>query len=132
VSDRGFWDDDRGSAPVEFVMVAALLTALTLGVIQLGIATYVRNVVHDAAVEGAYYGALADISTGSAVDRTREVITRAIGAEYGSDVGTREIMIDGQTVVEVTVRTRIPLVGLWPSGLQTEVTAHAPLESFDR
>ena len=30
MSDRGFWDDDRGSAPVEFVMVAALLTALTL------------------------------------------------------------------------------------------------------
>ncbi|HCU79361.1 MAG: TadE family protein [Actinobacteria bacterium] len=113
-------------------MVAALLTALTLGVIQLGIVTYVRNVVHDAAVEGAYYGALADTSTGSAVDRTREVITRAIGAEYGSDVGTREIMIDGQPVVEVTVRTGIPLVGLWPSGLQTEVTAHAPLESFDR
>ena len=54
MSDRGFWDDDRGSAPVEFVMVAALLTALTLGVIQLGIVTYVRNVVHDAAVEGAY------------------------------------------------------------------------------
>ena len=51
---------------------------------------------------------------------------------YGSDVGTREIMIDGQPVVEVTVRTGIPLVGLWPSGLQTEVTAHAPLESFDR
>ena len=40
MSDRGFWDDDRGSAPVEFVMVAALLTALTLGVIQLGIVTY--------------------------------------------------------------------------------------------
>ncbi len=113
-------------------MVAALLTALTLGVIQLGIATYVRNVVHDAAVEGAYYGALADTATGSAVDRTREVITRAIGAEYGTDVGIREVMIDGQPAVEVTVRASIPLVGLWPSGLKTEVTAHAPLESFDR
>lgn len=132
MNDRGFWGDDRGSAPVEFVMVAALLTALTLGVIQLGVATYVRNVVHDAAVEGAYYGALADTSTGSAVDRTREVITRAIGPEHGTDVGTREVVIDGQLVVEVTVRASIPLVGLWPSGLQTEVTAHAPLESFDR
>jgi len=132
VSDRGVWDEDRGSAPVEFVMVAALLTALTLGVIQLGVATYVRNVVHDAAVEGAYHGALADTSTASAADRTREVITRAIGPEYGADVGTRVIAIDGQSVVEVTVRTGIPLVGLWPSGLQTEVTAHAPLESFDR
>jgi len=132
VNDRGFWGDDRGSAPVEFVMVAALLTALTLGVIQLGVATYVRNVMHDAAVEGAYYGALADTSTGSAVDRTREVITRAIGPEYGTDVGTRQVVIDGQPVVEVPVRASIPLVGLWPSGLQPEVTAHAPLESFDR
>lgn len=132
MSERGIWDDERGSAPVEFVMVAALLTALTLGVIQLGVATYVRNVVHDAAVEGAYYGALADTSTGSAISRTREVITRAIGSEYGTDVATRVIAIDGQPAVEVTVRTGIPLVGLWPSGLQTEVTAHAPLESFDR
>lgn len=126
------WDDERGSAPVEFVMVAALLTALTLGVLQLGVATYVRNVVHDAAVEGAYHGALADTSPAAGGARTREVITRAIGPEYGTDVVAHQTVIDGHRVVEVTVRASIPLVGLWPSGLRTEVSAHAPLESFDR
>lgn len=126
------WDDERGSAPVEFIMVAALLTALTLGVIQLGVATYVRNVVHDAAVEGAYHGALADASPAAGAQRTRELISRAIGPAYGTDVATRVTVAGGREVIEVTVRASIPLVGLWPSGLTTEVSAHAPIESFDR
>ena len=46
--------DDRGSAPVEFVLVGTMLTFLTLGVLQFGFAVYVRNVVHDAAVDCAY------------------------------------------------------------------------------
>ncbi|HET8926556.1 MAG TPA: TadE/TadG family type IV pilus assembly protein, partial [Microbacterium sp.] len=54
--------DDAGSSPVEFVLVGALLTVLTLAVLQLGLAVYVRNVVHDAAVEGAFHAALADTS----------------------------------------------------------------------
>ncbi|MGV2903347.1 TadE/TadG family type IV pilus assembly protein, partial [Microbacterium sp. AGC62] len=45
--------DERGSSPVEFLLVGTLLTALTLGVLQLALAVYVRNVVHDAAVGGA-------------------------------------------------------------------------------
>ncbi len=44
--------DDRGSSAVEFLLVGTLLTALTLAVLQLALAVYVRNVVHDAAVEG--------------------------------------------------------------------------------
>ena len=52
---RALLADDRGSSPVEFVLVGALLTLLTLGVLQLGLAVYVRNVVHDAAVEGALH-----------------------------------------------------------------------------
>lgn len=74
--------EDRGSNPVEFVLVGTLLTALTLAVLQLALAVYVRNVVHDAAVEGAYYAALADVSLGEGKQRTQDVITRAIGPAY--------------------------------------------------
>jgi len=41
-------------------MVGALLTVLTLSVLQLGLALHIRNTVQDAAAEGARYGALAD------------------------------------------------------------------------
>ncbi len=53
---------------------------LTLGVLQLGLAIYVRNVLHDAAVEGAYHAALADTSLADGVRRTTEIVSRTVGA----------------------------------------------------
>ncbi len=41
--------DDRGSAPVEFVLVGLLLTFLTLAVLQLALALHIRNTALDAA-----------------------------------------------------------------------------------
>lgn len=122
--------DDRGSSPVEFVLVGALLTALTLAVLQFALAVYVRNVVHDAAVEGAHVAALADTDPGEGVQRTALVIGRVIGAEYARDVSVRETAALGVPTMEVTVRTTLPLIGLlgMPSGL--EVTGRAPVESF--
>ena len=67
----GVLGDDGGSSPVEFVLVGMMLTLLTLGVLQLGLSVYVRNVVHDAAVEGAFHAALADASLEDGARRTR-------------------------------------------------------------
>lgn len=121
---------DRGSSPVEFVLVGALLTALTLGVLQFALAVYVRNVVHDAAVEGAHVAALADTGPDEGAQRTELVIGRAVGADYAQDVTVRETIALGMPTMEVTVRTTLPLIGLLgvPSGL--EVTGRAPVESL--
>lgn len=126
----GLLDDDRGSGPVEFVLVGALLTVLTLGVLQFALVVYVRNVVHDAAVEGAHVAALADTRSEEGAQRTTVVIGRAVGADYARDVSVRETTALGVPTVEVTVRTTLPLVGLLgvPSGL--EVTGRAPVESL--
>jgi Flp pilus assembly protein TadG len=124
-------DDDTGSSPVEFILVGVLLTALTLAVLQLGLAIYVRNVVHDAAVEGAYHAALADTSLDEGAQRTRDIVSRTVGSEYAADVTVRENAAQGQMTVEVTVRTVLPLVGLLGAPRTLEVTAHAPVESFD-
>ncbi|MBP3979065.1 pilus assembly protein [Microbacterium sp. BLY] len=70
---------------MEFVLVGTLLTALTLAVLQLAFAIYVRNVLHDAAVEGAYYAALADTTTQEGEERAREVIRRALGRSHEGD-----------------------------------------------
>ena len=119
--------DDRGSSPVEFVLVGVLLTLLTLAVLQFRLGVYVRNVVHDAAVEGAYRGALADATVADGAARTRAVITRAVGATYATDVSARRHA--GQVVV--TVRAPIPVIGLVGAVGDVEVTARAPIESFD-
>lgn len=124
--------DDRGSSPVEFVLVGALLTVLTLGVVQLGLAVYVRNVVHDAAVEGAYHAALADTTLDEGAARTGEIIARTVGQGFAESVDVREMTELGHPAVEVTVVATLPLVGLLGAPRGLEVTAHAPVESFER
>ncbi|GAA1171208.1 MULTISPECIES: TadE/TadG family type IV pilus assembly protein [Microbacterium] len=130
MDDRRVCADDRGSAPVEFVLVGTLLTALTLAVLQLAFAVYVRNVVHDAAVEGAYHAALADTTPQEGVDVTREVISRAVGSEYADDVRIGVSGIAPHETVDVRVRTTFPLLGLIGIPLAMEVEAHAPAETF--
>jgi Flp pilus assembly protein TadG len=128
---RAFGADDRGSSPVEFVLVGTLLTLLTLAVLQFGLAVYVRNVVHDAAVEGAHHAALADTSLRDGVNRTREIVTRTVGAEYAAEVDVDETTALGRPAVRISVRSTLPLVGLLGLPRLMEVTAHAPVESFD-
>jgi Flp pilus assembly protein TadG len=127
----GVLADDSGSSPVEFVLVAMMLTLLTLGVLQLGLSVYVRNVVHDAAVEGAFHAALADTSLEEGARRTRDIVARTVGAEYATDIQVRETARDGRRAVELTVRATLPLVGLLGAPLAMEVIAHAPVESLD-
>lgn len=123
--------DERGSAPVEFVLVGLLLTVLTLGVVQLGLAMYVRNVVHDAAVEGAHIAGLADVPAAAGADRTREIIAGAVGSGFVHEVSVDSAMLAGQQVVSVTVTATLPLVGVFGIEGGMEVTGHAPLESLD-
>lgn len=123
--------DERGSSPVEFVLVGTLLTALTLAVLQIAFAVYVRNVVHDAAVEGAHHAALADTSHAEGVARTQEVITRAIGGEYAEEVAVGEDTALGHPSVVMRVRTTLPVIGLLGVPYGLEVEARAPVESFE-
>ena len=111
--------------------MGALLTVLTLGVLQLGLAIYVRNVVHDAAVEGAYHAALADTSLAEGAARTRGIVARTVGEGYASDVAVTQVGVGGAATVVVTVRTTLPLVGLLGAPRALEVTARAPAESLD-
>jgi Flp pilus assembly protein TadG len=123
-------DDERGSSTVEFVLVGALLTALTLAVLQLGFAVYVRNVVHDAAVEGAHYAALADTTLAEGAARTQQVIGRAVGATYAGDVEVGESAALGYPSVVVQVRATLPVIGLIGIPYGMEVEAHAPVETL--
>jgi Flp pilus assembly protein TadG len=123
---RDLLRDERGSSPVEFVLVGTLLTFLTLAVLQLGLAIYVRNVVHDAAVEGAFHAALADTTLADGAERSRAIVSRAVGAEYAQDITVAEV---GEQV-EVTITATLPLVGLLGAPRAMEVTARAPAESL--
>lgn len=122
---------ERGSAPAEFVMVGALLTFLTLAVMQLGLAMHVRNTVLDAAGEGARFAALADNALPDGAERTRELITTAIGPHYAGDVTIALADHLGHPAAVVTVRAPLPLIGLVGIEHGLEVRGHAPLETLD-
>lgn len=119
---------ERGSAPAEFVLVALLLVALTLGVVQLGAVLLVRNTALDAAAEGARWAALAGNGPADGVARTRQVLTSSLGSGYATSIAAGDGTWHGQAVAAVTVSTPLPVIGLFgpPAGLR--VTGHAALE----
>ncbi|WP_269844859.1 TadE/TadG family type IV pilus assembly protein [Salinibacterium hongtaonis] len=122
---------DRGSAPAEFVMVSALLTLLTLSVMQLALVLHVRNTVQDAAAEGARYAALADNSFAEGVERTESLITAAVGPAYARNVTVASTTYLGHPAAVVTVSAPLPLIGLIGPDTVLEVRGHAALETLD-
>ncbi len=107
-------------AVVDFVLVSILLVTVLVGVLQLTLALHVRNTVVDAAGEGARYGALAESSPAAGAERTRDLIATALDPRYGQDVRAEVVERDGMTLVEVTVRAPLPVLGLLgPSGVMT-------------
>ncbi|MDX2377906.1 pilus assembly protein [Microbacterium sp. LRZ72] len=121
--------DDEGSAAVEFVLVGTVLTFLMLAVIQLGIAVYVRNVVHDAAVAGAHAAALVGATDDAAAARVGEITGRTLGPRI-DDVSVRRSTELGYPAVHVRVTAALPVLGLWGPAAGLEVDAHAPVESL--
>lgn len=121
--------DERGSAVAEFTMVAALLVVLVLSVIQLSLALHVRATVADAAAEGARHASLVGADAAAGVERTRALITTAIGSQYAAQVSASTATIAGLETIEIRVTAPLPLFGLLgPTAL--EVTGHAPVESL--
>lgn len=112
-------------------MVGALLTVLTLTVMQLALALHVRNTALDAAAEGARYAALADSSLAEGVARTRELVTVALGPGYATDVVAAYGDYEGYPSVRVRVIAPMPLLGLLGLDRGLEVVGHAAVEGLD-
>ncbi len=109
-------------------MVGVLLTVLALAVVQLALALHVRNTLLDAAAEGARYAALAGSSDITGVNRTKDLISAAVSADYARDVSALTTSIAGVPAIEVTVRATLPVVGLLGLERGLEVSGHAALE----
>lgn len=113
-------------------MVSALLTVLTLSVIQLGLALHIRNTVLDAAAEGARFAALADNGLGDGASRTRDLISTALGPGYATDVSAAYGDYFGHPSTVVTVHAPLPLIGLVGIDGGLEVAGHASVETLDQ
>ena len=114
-----------GAAVVDFVLVLAVLIPLVLGILQVALVLLVRNTLAAAASEGARYAAVADHDPNVAIAYTRSQIDGAISGRFAQDVDVRRVVVDGQPVIEVTVRASIPALGIGGPAVDVEVTGHA-------
>ena len=112
-------------------MVGALLTVLTLSVLQLGLALHIRNTVLDAASEGARFAALADNGLPDGIARAKDLITVALGPGYAAHISASYGRYLGHSSTIVTVRTPLPFIGLIGLENGLEVAGHAALETLD-
>jgi hypothetical protein len=103
---------DGGTAVVETALVSVLLTLLFLGVVQVALVVHVRNVLIDAAGEGARAGALVGRTPEEGATRTRVLISSAIHPGYARDVRASIEPAGDRQLVVVSVRAPLPLVGL--------------------
>ena len=115
---RGAGAGEEGSAVVDFALVGALVVAVALGL-------HVRNVLIDAAGEGARRAALVGGTTAEAEARVRALAGAALSEDCVQAVEVRRIRAGGLAVVEVRVAARLPVLGLLGPGGGLVVTGHA-------
>lgn len=118
---------DRGSAVVEYVMVAGLVAMIFAATLQLALALHVRNTLIDASAAGARYGTLADRSPEDGVERTRRIVSGALGPRYAQDVVATTAAVGELRTLEITVVSPLPVVALFGPPDSLEVRGHAVL-----
>ena len=94
---------------------------------QLALALHVRNTLIDAAAAGARYGTLADRSPEDGVERTRRIVSGALGPRYAQDVVATTAAVGELRTLEITVVSPLPVVALFGPPDSLEVRGHAVL-----
>ncbi len=116
--------DDRGSATLDFVLVAPLVAVLALGVVQVALALHVRATLAAAAAEGARTAAVWGARPADGAARARELVADNLAGDVVTGVSARYERREGLAVVTLRVEGRLPMIGLLgPQGLTVEGSA---------
>lgn len=116
---------DRGSAVVEFPLMAVLIVFIALAVIQFALILHTRNTLTDAAVQAAYTASLLGNTPEDGVQRAEMLVGERLGASYEVEVSAQQAT---DADIEVEIVATLPLVGLLgPSGTLS-VSGHAVAE----
>lgn len=121
-------DTQRGNATAEFVMVSAMVVLLFLGVLQVAFAMFTKNVVQDAASQGARYGAMLDRQPEDGGARATELMYSVLPEHYGAEVSTSVTDWQGERAVQVSIQAPVPLLGPFGFISSWEVTGHAVVQ----
>ncbi|MFM2412406.1 MAG: hypothetical protein RLZZ587_739 [Actinomycetota bacterium] len=95
---------------------------------QLGIAAHVSAVLTDSAIAGAAHAALADSSLEAGAERARDLAEAGIAGDLVQGVSATPGTVGGSSIAVVTIRYRIPSLGVWVPSVDSTVTGRAFLE----
>ena len=121
--------EESGSAVVDFVMVGALVVFVFVALLQVTLGVYARNVLTDAAGDGARRAALVGGTEAEAQQRVRVLSDAALRHGYVDTVTVSRVPSGDLIIVEVTVKAPFPVLGLFGPGGTLTVTGHAIDES---
>ncbi len=121
--------NESGSAVVDFVMVGALVIVVFVALLQVALGVYARNVLTDAAGDGARRAALVGGTETEARQRVRVLTDAALRRGYVDTVTVSRVPSGDLRIVEVTVTAPFPVLGLFGPGGTLRVTGHAIDES---
>jgi Flp pilus assembly protein TadG len=122
--------DEEGSAPVELTFAVVVLMLLSLGVIQVGLTLYARNVVLSAAHEGARAAVELDRRTSDASEAARRLVERAAGGIVDDlQVSTSTIEAGDRLVTQVMVSGLLDVPGPIPVSIPVRTAATASREA---
>lgn len=100
--------DESGAAVVDFVMISVLLVFLLLGVLQVAVYFYARNVVASSAADGARYAAAEGVAAGAGGTRAAQLMRQGLDAGDASAIHCEGVpAVDAASGLAVeTVRCR--------------------------
>lgn len=122
---------DSGSAIAEFTLIGSLLALVLAGTLQIGLVIHVRNTVIDSAIAGARQASLADQSMADGKRLASELITVSVGERYAQSITVTTAQRGQADVVEVRVRTPLPVLGLWGPAEVWDLSGRSIVEDVD-
>jgi Flp pilus assembly protein TadG len=122
--------DEGGSAVAEFALVAVVLVPLFFALLQLAFVWHVKTTITSAASQGARYAAAYDRDLDDGERRTAQVIDEALGRGILDQEDATEVEVDGQRVVAVDVRAKVPTLVFWGPSITVEGRGHAVEETL--
>ena len=125
---RSKFKSTRGSAPLNFVLIAVPLLLLAFSVVGISLTTLLRNQLIDTAVESARFAALADQSSSDGCLRARALLAKTVAQKLDLEVRCFGESVFGvsQEVVQLTFRT--PAIGFLPGSKLIKAVGHATRE----
>lgn len=118
----------RGSAAVDFVIISVPIILLALSVLGVALIGFARNVMFDAAVEGARYGALADQSADAGCVRAQQIFSKTLGAALRPRFQCEAGVVGTRSVVVVSIEASLPGLGFLPNDKSFKAVGHATSE----